>query len=96
MIPSLDDYLHAKEIRYQLYLFRDIDDQRNLHSDWTRGTTDYAQPCGLRWYLHLMTTTVTKCKRTEYQLIHSRDFTDQKTCNLIAGETHLTTPNQKW
>ena len=41
VIPSLNDYLHAKQqqqqqLRYQLILSREIYDQRILQSDWTR------------------------------------------------------------
>ena len=32
-----------KKLRDQLILFRDIDEQRILQSDWTRGTTDQTQ-----------------------------------------------------
>ena len=37
MLPSLDDYLYAKNIRTHTILFRNIDDQRILQSDWSRG-----------------------------------------------------------
>ena len=37
MPPSLDDYLYAKNIRTHTILFRNIDDQRILQSDWSRG-----------------------------------------------------------
>ena len=36
MLPSLDKYLHAKNLRYQLIFSRDINDQRILQSDWLR------------------------------------------------------------
>ena len=38
MLPFLDDYLHMKNLRYQLIPFKDIDDQRILKYDYTRGT----------------------------------------------------------
>ena len=44
MLPSLDDQLHAIELRYYLILSRDIDDQRILQSAWKRDTTDHNQP----------------------------------------------------
>ena len=39
MLPSLslDDYLHAKNLRRNCWISsKDIDDQRILESDWTR------------------------------------------------------------
>ena len=44
MLPSLDDYLHAKNQSYRLIHSSDIDDQRILQYDWTRGPTGYTQP----------------------------------------------------
>ena len=44
MLPSLDDYFHAKSLRDQLIPFRDIDDQSMLQTDWTRGITCHLQP----------------------------------------------------
>ena len=38
-----NDYLHAK-LRYHLALSPNIDDQRILQTDWTRGTTGHTQP----------------------------------------------------
>ena len=43
MQPSLDNYLHVKNLRYQLIPFRHIVDQRILQYDWTRSTTGHAQ-----------------------------------------------------
>ena len=34
--PSLDEYLYAKNLKYQLSFFRDFDNQRILQSDWLR------------------------------------------------------------
>ena len=36
MLPSLDDYLHPKKLRYELTLSKNIHDQRILQSYWTR------------------------------------------------------------
>ena len=44
MLPSLDDYLHAKNLRQQLIPSRDIDNQRILQYGWTSGKTDHTQP----------------------------------------------------
>ena len=44
MLASLDDYLHAKNLRYQLIPSRDIDVQRILQTDLARGTPDHIQP----------------------------------------------------
>ena len=44
MQPSLDDYLHAKILKYQLNLFRDIDNQRNLQIDWMKSPPGHTQP----------------------------------------------------
>ena len=38
MLPFLDDYLHMKNLRYQLIPFKDIDDERILKYDYKRGT----------------------------------------------------------
>ena len=43
MLPFSDDYLDVKNLRYQLLLSTDIDDQRTLQSDWTRGTTSHTK-----------------------------------------------------
>ena len=43
MLPSLDHYLHAKNLRYHLTHSRDIDDQRIMQSDRTRSTTYHTQ-----------------------------------------------------
>ena len=39
-----DDYLDAKNLRYWLIPFTDIDDQWILQSNWTRGITEHTQP----------------------------------------------------
>ena len=44
MLPFFDDYLHAKNLRYQLILFKEIDYQRILQSDWTRGAIGDTPP----------------------------------------------------
>ena len=44
MLPSLDDYLQAKTLRYYFTLSRNIDDQWILQFDWTRGKTGHNQP----------------------------------------------------
>ena len=44
MLPSIDDYLHARSLRDQSIAFRDIDYQKILQSNWTRGTTSHTQP----------------------------------------------------
>ena len=38
----MNNSMHKKP--YQLILARDIDDQRPMLSDWTRGLTGYIQP----------------------------------------------------
>ena len=43
MLPSLKTNSMQK-LRYQLILSKDIDDQKILQSDWTRGTTGHTQP----------------------------------------------------
>ena len=44
MLPFLDAYLHAKNLRYQLFLSKDTVDQRILQSDWTTSTSGNTQP----------------------------------------------------
>ena len=44
MLPSLDDYLHAGNLRDQSISFKDIYDQRILQHSWTRGKTSHTQP----------------------------------------------------
>ena len=44
ILVSFDDHLHAKNIRYQMITSTDVDDQRILQSDLTRGTTGHSQP----------------------------------------------------
>ena len=52
MLPSLDEYAHAQNLRDRLIPSRDIDDQRILQSDWLRSfqaTTEepsFFQTCG--------------------------------------------------
>ena len=36
MLLLFDDYCHAKNLRYHLIAFRDIDNQRILQSNWLR------------------------------------------------------------
>ena len=38
MLPSLDKYLHGKNVRYELIPSRDIADQGILQSDWISDT----------------------------------------------------------
>ena len=42
MQSFFDDYLHVKNLRYQLIPSRDIDDQRIMQPDWIRGTTGHS------------------------------------------------------
>ena len=44
MLHLFDDYLHARNLRDWLILFRDIDDQIILQSDWIRDRTGPTQP----------------------------------------------------
>ena len=44
MLPSLDDYIHAKKLRYQLIISRYTDDKRIMQTDWTRDTNGHTQP----------------------------------------------------
>ena len=44
MLLSLDDYLHAINLKDQSIPSRDVDDQKSLRSDWVRGTTGHTQP----------------------------------------------------
>ena len=44
MLPSSGNYLHAKNLRYQLLPIRDVDDQKILQSDWMRGNISHSQP----------------------------------------------------
>ena len=46
MLRSLDDYLHAKNLRNCWISSRDIDDQRILQSDWKRGAKLYLASSG--------------------------------------------------
>ena len=43
MLPSLDDCLHTKNLRYQLVLSGFIADKRILQFDWMRDTTGHTQ-----------------------------------------------------
>ena len=77
MQPSFDDYHHTKKLWYQLTLSQDINDQRMLQFDWTRGTTGHLQPkevvkdANFSWW-------VIPCKKVRYQLILSQDIVDQR------------------
>ena len=42
-LPSLDNYLHAKNLSYRLTPSRETDDQRILQYDWTRDTPSHTQ-----------------------------------------------------
>ena len=44
MLPSFDDCLHAKNLRYQLIPSRNIDDQRILQSDCPDERNTWPQP----------------------------------------------------
>ena len=44
MLLSLDNYLHAINLKDRLAPSRDIDDQKILQSDCVRGTTGHSQP----------------------------------------------------
>ena len=44
ILPSLDDFLNAKDSRYQLILSDFIAYLRILHSDWMRDTTGHTKP----------------------------------------------------
>ena len=44
MLPSSGNYLHVKNLRYQLIPIRDVDDQKILQSDWMRGKISHSQP----------------------------------------------------
>ena len=44
MLPFLDNYLHAKNLKHSLTHSRDTDDQRILLSDRMGGTTGHTQP----------------------------------------------------
>ena len=44
MLPFLDDYLHAKNLKDRLIRPRDTDAQRTVQTNWSRGTTDHTQP----------------------------------------------------
>ena len=44
MLPLLDEFLHAKNLRDRWISSRDIDDQRILQFDWTRVTTGHNKP----------------------------------------------------
>ena len=43
MLPSLDYYFHAKNLKDRLIPSSSTDDQTILQTDWTRGTTGYIQ-----------------------------------------------------
>ena len=61
MLLSLDNYLHAINLKDRLAPSRDIDDQKILQSDWVR--RNWPQPTksgSLRCYLHLMTYSMQK------------------------------------
>ena len=44
MLPHLNVYLHAKNLKYHLNASRNIDEQRILQSNLTRDTSDHIQP----------------------------------------------------
>ena len=94
MLPSLDDYLNARNLRDLLILSRDIDDQRILQSHWTRDTIGPTKPkeviSGAAFPSWL-----TRCKKLRYHLIPSRDTDDQKILQsdlMMRGTTYK--PNQ--
>ena len=43
MLNSLDDYLHAKNLRDCRIFSKDIDDQRILQSDWKSNKTSHTK-----------------------------------------------------
>ena len=73
MLPSLDHYLHVKNIRDRSIRSRNIDDQKILQSELKRGTTGHTQPkvvisdAAFPWWL-------TSCKKLRYHLIPCRDI----------------------
>ena len=76
MLPSLEEYLHAKNLRYQMILSRDIVDQRILQSDWTRGIPGCTQP---KRYSQILTSSddYLHVKNLRCHLIPSRDIVNQ-------------------
>ena len=43
MLPSLDENLHEKNLRYHMIPSREIVNLRILQSNWTRGAFDHIQ-----------------------------------------------------
>ena len=77
MLLSLDDYLHAKNLRYQLSPSRDINDWRVLQSDCTR--TQLATHNQKGYYLMLPSLVdYFHANTLQYQLILSREIDDQR------------------
>ena len=76
MLPSIDAYLHARNLRYNLIPSRDIDDRR-IPYDWMMsGITGLIKPkvvvsdAIFHWSL-------SSCKKSMYRLIPSRNISDQ-------------------
>ena len=78
MLPFLDDYLQAKNLKDQLIRPRDNDVQRTVQTNWTRGTTDHTQPKkdSFRYCLPLITNTMQK--NWFFWSIISRNIDDQR------------------
>ena len=73
MLALLDDYLHAKNLAEFLIFSKNIDDQRILKSDWTRGTTGHIQ----QKVVVTDATFLSMAKNLRDQFIPSRDIDDQ-------------------
>ena len=76
----------CKKLRYQLTLSRNIDDQRIMQSDWTKGATKNGS---LRCHLKLVITSM----RKRYWFF-PENLLIKESCNLNIRT--LATPNQKW
>ena len=73
MLPSLDDYLHAKNLQHELIPSRNIDDQGITLYDWMWGRTGkvVVSDAPFLWWL-------TPCKKIRYHLLLSRDIDNQR------------------
>ena len=93
MLPFTDDYLRAKNERYQLVFSSFIANQRILQSDWMWDATKHIQPKNGN-YLYAKKKKKKK-KRTKIIWFFPQILMIKEFCNLIGWEAQLATPNQK-
>ena len=98
MLPSFNDCLHAKNLRYQLIPSRNIDDQRILQSDCPDERNTWPHPTksrSLRCYLPLINISMQKKLRLT-QLTLPWDIDDQRILQSNWMRSTTGQPQPKW